>query len=155
MFQRRSRSLLAAVLFVLAVGVGSAAVWSLSREEAVVSQEEAVASEEPAAANCGSLSVPELTGEVNTLLDKERGLLTLFFSDGSGSERAITVRYREPACLENQALRRVIDHARDVDARAQAQICAAMRTAVERNVTQVRGRRVNNDAGRRYLAEWC
>ena len=124
MLRRKSRLFLLAALAAAAafVVLGAAAVWSLGgssvSEEAAVASEEPTAAPQPTVVNCASMTAPELTGEVNTLLDKERGLLTLFYSDGSGSERAITVRYREAACLEIPALRRVIDHARDVDAHA-------------------------------------
>jgi hypothetical protein len=148
MTSRKPRILpLLAVLAVVSFAAG--AVWASSGGPSA-------ASPVPAALNCASLTLPQLSGEVNTVLDKERGLLTISFIDEQTAiNHSVTIAYRDPSCLAEPNLRRVIAHAVDTDAAAQVQICASMRDLVTRNATVVRGVRVDPAAGRKYLADWC
>jgi hypothetical protein len=110
----------------------------------------------PLAQNCGSVTLPKLAAEVNTVLDKERGLLTISSWSGlADGDSTVTVRYDDPACLAVPGLARVIQHVVETDAQTQADSCASMRELVASNATVVRGVRVNPDAGREYLADWC
>lgn len=145
---RKSWLLLLLVLGGVAT-VGAGAVWGAVGHSSTESQV-------PTAENCGSVTLPDLTAEVNTVLDKERGLLTISSRSGlADGDTTVTVRYDDPACLAVPSLARVIRHVAETDAQIQADTCASMRELVTSNATVVRGVRVDPDAGRKYLADWC
>lgn len=106
--------------------------------------------------DCVEATLPPLGGEVDTLLDKEHGVLTVSAYDPAlQADRRVTIRFRDPACLARPDLRRVIEDAVRTDAQAQAQVCASLRAALARGAAEIRGRRIDRDAGQRYVGEWC
>lgn len=115
----------------------------------------AIAAPQPATDDCSAVTIPDDI-EINTVLDKTAGTLSLsFYDEGLGTDRELVVDYRDPRCRANEKLQAKIDHALAVDAVSQRQICESMAAAVRNNVAQDRGQPVNVAAGRRYLREWC
>jgi hypothetical protein len=150
MFTQKVPVLRSAGLVALLAAAFAAAVWA--------SQGESSATPSPLgpAADCASLALPSVDGEVNTVLDKEHGVMQLSFYDKSAdTERHVTIDYKSAACLRQPDLKRMVDHVLAAGAGAQAQACASMRAALNAGTTRVRGRQVDPAAGRRYLAESC
>jgi hypothetical protein len=138
---------IAVVASVLAA-VGAGAVWASGNDGS--------ASLVPQAISCSAAPVPPADAELNTILDKEHGLLTYSFYDASlGADRTATIDYKSAACNGVAQLARMIAHVRDTDAEAQAQNCAATRKLIADNVTTLRGRPINLDAARKYVSTWC
>lgn len=109
-----------------------------------------------AAASCSSVPLPPADQEVNTILDKENGLLTYSFYDRArGADASATIDYKSALCLGVPQLTRLISHAVATDAEAQTQTCASIRERVAANVDTVRGVRINLEAAKQYISEWC
>ena len=132
----------------LAAAVTAGAVWASGTGRS--------AAFAPAAASCSSVPLPPPDQEVNTILDKENGLLTYSFYDSArGVDTSATIDYRSALCLGVPQLTKLINHSVATDAEAQAQTCASIREHVAANVGTVRGVRINLDAAKQYISEWC
>lgn len=142
----------------LTISTRSSAIFSLvtlALSGAVLTARAAQPTTPPGLADCSTLSVPQDT-EVNTILDKQNGLLTVSFLDPStGEDQTSTFQYRNQSCRENASVNATINHVLETDAVGQAQICESMRQGIRDNETTVRGIQVNLAAARRYVQEWC
>jgi hypothetical protein len=137
-----------ALLVSVAAAVGAGAVWA--------SVNSGSTSLVPQATSCSAAPLPPADSEVNTILDKEHGLLTYSFYDASlGADRTATIDYKSAACNGVAQLARLIAHVRSTDAEAQAQNCASTRKLIAENVTTWRGQPINLDAARKYVSTWC
>lgn len=110
----------------------------------------------PAAASCSSAPLPPADQEINTILDKEHGLLTYSFYDSTrGVDTSATIDYKSASCLAMPQFKTLLDHVLATDAQAQAQTCTSIREQVAANVDTVRGVHINLDAAKQYISEWC
>jgi hypothetical protein len=110
----------------------------------------------PTAVSCSSAPLPRANQEVNTILDKEHGLLTYSFYDSArGEDTSATIDYKAAPCLSVSRFKGLIDHVVATDAQAQAQTCVSIREQVAANVSTVEGKHFNLDAAKRYISEWC
>lgn len=130
----------------IAAAIAAGAVWASGTGRPTASA--------PLAATCSSVPLPPADQPVDTNLDKMNGLLT-YSLHGGGSSRSVTIEYKNPECLGVPALAKLISHVLATDAEAQAQTCASFREQVAANVATVRGIRVNLDAAKQYISEWC
>ena len=110
----------------------------------------------PAAASCSSVPLPPADQEVNTILDKEHGLLTYsFYNDAAGADTSATIDYKSALCLRIPRFGRLVNHVLATDAVAQAQTCASIREQVAAKTDTVRGVHIDLDAAKKYISEWC
>lgn len=107
--------------------------------------------------DCRGLDLPTFETEIDTLLDKENGLLYLSWFDSSIREdRNVTIAYQDAACAENPKVNEEIEHVLTADAENQEEECAATTRMVRTGAPRiVRGIPVNFEAAKVYLREWC
>jgi hypothetical protein len=109
-----------------------------------------------AVTSCSSAPIPPANAEVNTVLDKEHWTLSYSFYDAAkAANTGATIGYKDALCLGAPALKRLIEHVLATDAEAQAQTCASIREHVAANLDTIRGVKINLDAARQYISEWC
>jgi hypothetical protein len=103
--------------------------------------------------DCSRLSIPDNV-EVNTVLDKEKKLLTAsWLNQDTGEDIQVIFDYTNNGC--SASAKHLISHALEVDLNVQKEMCASMKDAVVNNITEIRGKKVNIEAGKKYIAQWC
>lgn len=105
--------------------------------------------------DCSTLAIPDNT-EVNTYLDKENGVLSVFWYDDSiGDDVHKTFKYKDNACKTNKKIAHTIDHVLEADAIQQKGICESMKQDIQYNVSEKHGQKRNLEGAKQYVKEWC
>lgn len=103
--------------------------------------------------DCSKVVIPKNT-EINTHLNKEKGLITVSWLDeNTAVDKKVTMLYNDPNC--SISAKSVISHALVTDKNSQIQICQSFREIVQNNITEIRGQKVNLFAAKQYITEWC
>jgi hypothetical protein len=104
---------------------------------------------------CSNLLIPDNT-EVNTNLDKEHNLLhASWYDETQGKDVFVTIKYKDKTCSQNKNVKHKIQHILEADAIQQEKICNKMKEDINNNVKEINGKKVNIEAGKKYLTEWC
>lgn len=105
--------------------------------------------------DCATLNIPDNT-EVNTYLDKENGVLSVFWFDESiGADVHKSFKYQDKACKTNKKVAHTIEHVLETDAIQQKGICESMKQDIQNNVTEKHEQKRNLEAAKRYVKKWC
>lgn len=107
----------------------------------------------PSLDDCKKLEIPK-DNEVNTYYDKESMILTAFWFDESiGKDRQIVIDINQSGCSEK--VEHLIDHVLEADIRLTKKTCEGIKNNIQNNITEVRGKKVNLEAGKQYVEKWC
>lgn len=106
-------------------------------------------------AKCDKLTLPQ-NAEMNTNYDPENGVIVLELGHVEGkADMRVVIPHLDPSCKPTPSLEQLISHVVKTAELSRLGSCTSMKANLDKGVTELRGVKVNPDAGRRWLNENC